>query len=246
MVYTLLKVIRNFSSQLPNSQIFRTNKLSFRFVRTTMATNGVGTDGNTGEEKLSQQAIDRKLRKEMEKQAKMEKFALKKQLEAKKTDAKSGKDKPAEKSKEPEIVEYKWNHPPGEKKDTSRELPASYTPKYIEAAWYEWWEKEGFFKPEYGRESLDSPNPKGTFMICIPPPNVTGSLHLGHALTDSIEDAVVRWQRARGKTTLWNPGCDHAGIATQVVVEKKLLRERNLSRHEVGRENFVKEVSSSV
>lgn len=69
-----------------------------------------------------------------------------------------------------------------------------------------------------------------------PTPNVTGSLHLGHALTNAIQDSLTRWHRMRGETTLWNPGCDHAGIATQVVVEKKLWREQGLSRHQLGRE----------
>lgn len=72
-------------------------------------------------------------------------------------------------------------------------MPDSYSPKYVEAAWYAWWEKEGFFKPEYGRKSILEPNPKGVFMMVIPPPNVTGSLHLGHALTNAIEDSLTRW-----------------------------------------------------
>uniref|UniRef100_A0A7N6B0T0 valine--tRNA ligase n=1 Tax=Anabas testudineus TaxID=64144 RepID=A0A7N6B0T0_ANATE len=114
-------------------------------------------------------------------------------------------------------------------------IPDSYSPQYVEAAWYPWWEKQGFFKPEYG-------NSRGIFMMCIPPPNVTGSLHLGHALTNAIQDCLTRWHRMRGETTLWNPGCDHAGIATQVVVEKKLMRERGMSRHDLGRENFIQEV----
>ncbi|XP_037392903.1 valine--tRNA ligase isoform X2 [Pygocentrus nattereri] len=92
------------------------------------------------------------------------------------------------------------------------------------------------------RKSLSEPNPRGIFMMCIPPPNVTGSLHLGHALTNAIQDCLTRWHRMRGETTLWNPGCDHAGIATQVVVEKKLMRERGMSRHDLGRENFIQEV----
>uniref|UniRef100_A0A7N6A3U3 valine--tRNA ligase n=1 Tax=Anabas testudineus TaxID=64144 RepID=A0A7N6A3U3_ANATE len=115
-------------------------------------------------------------------------------------------------------------------------IPDSYSPQYVEAAWYPWWEKQGFFKPEYGQNS------RGIFMMCIPPPNVTGSLHLGHALTNAIQDCLTRWHRMRGETTLWNPGCDHAGIATQVVVEKKLMRERGMSRHDLGRENFIQEV----
>ncbi|ENN71029.1 hypothetical protein YQE_12428, partial [Dendroctonus ponderosae] len=80
------------------------------------------------------------------------------------------------------------------------------------------------------------------FTIVIPPPNVTGSLHLGHALTNAIQDSIVRWKRMSGYMALWNPGCDHAGIATQVVVEKKLWREEAKTRHDIGRDNFVKKV----
>lgn len=78
--------------------------------------------------------------------------------------------------------------------------------------------------------------------MVIPPPNVTGSLHLGHALTNAIQDAISRWHRMKGKTVLWVPGCDHAGIATQVVVEKKLWREEKLSRHDLGREKFIEKI----
>ena len=78
--------------------------------------------------------------------------------------------------------------------------------------------------------------------MVIPPPNVTGSLHLGHALTNSVEDAITRFNRMKGKTALWVPGCDHAGIATQVVVEKKLWREEKLTRHDLGREKFIEKV----
>lgn len=101
---------------------------------------------------------------------------------------------------------YNSDTKPGQKKDISGPLPDAYSPKYVEAAWYGWWEEQGFFRPEYGRESILQPNPKGTFVIVIPPPNVTGSLHLGHALTNTIEDAIVRWNRMKGKTTLWVPG----------------------------------------
>lgn len=125
--------------------------------------------------------------------------------------------------------------PAGSKKDTSGEMPKAYHPKFVEAAWYEWWEQCGFFKP-------DPKSTKPAFTIVIPPPNVTGALHIGHALTNSIEDTVVRWRRMSGYNTLWVPGTDHAGIATQTVVEKKLQRERGVTRHELGRENFLKEV----
>uniref|UniRef100_A0A915CLQ9 valine--tRNA ligase n=1 Tax=Ditylenchus dipsaci TaxID=166011 RepID=A0A915CLQ9_9BILA len=107
--------------------------------------------------------------------------------------------------------------------DVSLPLPSGYSPTFVEAAWYEWWEKEGFFRPEYGRV-LSVPNPKGNFTVVMPPPNVTGSLHVGHALATTVEDVMCRWHRMKGKTVLYNPGCDHAGIATQVVVEKKILQ----------------------
>ncbi|XP_069122115.1 valine--tRNA ligase-like [Argopecten irradians] len=80
------------------------------------------------------------------------------------------------------------------------------------------------------------------FVMCLPPPNVTGTLHLGHALTCAIQDAIARWHRMKGRSVLWIPGCDHAGIATQVVVEKRLARERNITRHDIGRELFIQEV----
>ena len=92
---------------------------------------------------------------------------------------------------------------------------------------YDWWEQSGFFKPE-----LDSDKPP--FVIVIPPPNVTGSLHLGHALTNSIQDTVVRWRRMSGYNVLWLPGTDHAGIATQTVVEKDLAKRKGLTRHDLG------------
>uniref|UniRef100_A0A5K3EV64 Valine--tRNA ligase, mitochondrial n=1 Tax=Mesocestoides corti TaxID=53468 RepID=A0A5K3EV64_MESCO len=128
------------------------------------------------------------------------------------------------------------------KKDVSGKMPESYSPKYVEALWYQWWEKSGFFTPEYwaSRDTLKEARKK--FVIVIPPPNVTGTLHLGHALTNALEDAIVRWHRMRGEITVWVPGCDHAGIATQVVVEKKLWRDRKVTRHDIGRDAFVKEV----
>uniref|UniRef100_A0A8C6VH88 Valine--tRNA ligase n=1 Tax=Naja naja TaxID=35670 RepID=A0A8C6VH88_NAJNA len=144
--------------------------------------------------------------------------------------------------KDLEIITYDIPTKPGEKKDVTGPMPDSYSPQYVEAAWYSWWESQGFFKPEYGCRSISEPNPKGIFMMCIPPPNVTGSLHLGHALTNSIQDSLTRWHRMRGETTLWNPGCDHAGIATQVVVEKKLWKEQGKTRHDLGREPFIEEV----
>ncbi|KAF5286724.1 hypothetical protein FQR65_LT12457 [Abscondita terminalis] len=184
----------------------------------------------------------KQLEKEAKKQAKLDK--LKQKLEKQSNAAPTKKDGP-EKEKKKEVKEsavYDIITPSGEKKNVTNNLPDAYSPKYVEAAWYSWWEKQGFFKPEYGRKSVLEKNDKGKFVVVIPPPNVTGSLHLGHALTNSIQDSLIRWNRMKGKTTLWNPGCDHAGIATQVVVEKKMWREEQKTRHEIGRENFVKKV----
>jgi valyl-tRNA synthetase len=98
---------------------------------------------------------------------------------------------------------------------------------------YRYWEKNNFFKPKK--------NKKNHFSIVIPPPNVTGSLHMGHALNNSIQDLLVRFYRMNGYETLWQPGTDHAGIATQAVVEKKLL-EKGIKKSDLGRDNFIKEV----
>jgi valyl-tRNA synthetase len=102
--------------------------------------------------------------------------------------------------------------PVGELKDFSAPMADAYHPEAVEAAWDHWWEKRGLYAP-------DPKSDADPFTIVIPPPNVTGTLHLGHALTIAIEDAVVRWNRMSGKNVLWVPGTDHAGIATQVVVE---------------------------
>jgi len=180
----------------------------------------------------------------------LEKFAAKQQKIATTAAAANteGKDENAEK-KEKEKDKKKPgkedqvpvdNTPKGEKKILPAELPNSYHPLYVEKAWYDWWEKSGFFKPEQTGKGKISP--KGKFVIAIPPPNVTGSLHLGHALTNSIQDALTRWHRMKGETVLWNPGCDHAGIATQVVVEKKISRDLGKTRHDLGRENFIAKV----
>lgn len=125
--------------------------------------------------------------------------------------------------------------PFGEKKKMSPKMAKQYNPCAVEKSWYSWWEKSSFFV-------ADSRSSKPPFVIVLPPPNVTGALHIGHALTAAIEDTIIRWRRMSGYNTLWVPGMDHAGIATQVVVEKKLMRERKLTRHDIGREQFVSEV----
>ncbi|KAM9591740.1 valine--tRNA ligase-like [Morphnus guianensis] len=208
----------------------------------------VGQDA-VGRDAVGQDAVGRdatppaksaaQLKKEAKRKEKLEKFQQK-QEKSREQQAKAKA--PKKERRDPGVLTYDLPTPPGEKKDVSVPLPESYSPQYVEAAWYSWWERQGFFKPEYGRSSVAEPNPRGVFMMCVPPPNVTGSLHLGHALTSAIQDSLARWHRMRGATTLWNPGCDHAGIATQVVVERRLWRQRGLTRHQLGREDFLREV----
>uniref|UniRef100_A0A673HAN7 Valine--tRNA ligase, mitochondrial n=1 Tax=Sinocyclocheilus rhinocerous TaxID=307959 RepID=A0A673HAN7_9TELE len=123
---------------------------------------------------------------------------------------------------------------------TTLPFPQSYSPEYVEFGWYQWWEKQGFFSPE--QHSKQPHAVDKYFSLCIPPPNVTGTLHLGHALTVAIEDALARWRRMQGYKVLWLPGCDHAGIATQSVVERKLMREQGKCRQDYSREEFLKQV----
>ncbi|KAL3156713.1 hypothetical protein ABBQ38_000987 [Trebouxia sp. C0009 RCD-2024] len=136
-------------------------------------------------------------------------------------------------------IEQAQATPKGQRKAVTRDMPKGYCPPAVEAAWYDWWEQSGCFKP-------DPDSDKPPFVIVIPPPNVTGSLHLGHALTNSIQDTVVRWRRMSGYNVLWLPGTDHAGIATQTVVEKDLAKRKGLTRHDLGREAFLEQVFSWV
>ncbi len=110
-----------------------------------------------------------------------------------------------------------------------------YNPEAVEARRYSEWEEGGYFK--CGRNPSDE-----TFTIVIPPPNVTGSLHMGHALNNTLQDIMIRYHRMRGLDVLWQPGTDHAGIATQMVVEKQLAAEGNAGRREMGREAFLERV----
>jgi len=114
------------------------------------------------------------------------------------------------------------------------ELPSQYAPSEVEGPRYEHWEKAGYFAADAGSAAP-------AYCIVIPPPNVTGSLHIGHALDHTLIDALIRRRRMQGYNTLWLPGMDHAGIATQNVVERELARE-GLSRHDLGREAFVERV----
>ena len=114
-------------------------------------------------------------------------------------------------------------------------MEKTYNPKSIEQALYQNWEEQGYFKP-HGDES------QGNYCIMIPPPNVTGSLHMGHAFQDTIMDTLTRYQRMKGKNTLWQVGTDHAGIATQMLVERKLEAEEGKTRHDLGRDAFIDKV----
>ncbi|MCS6845211.1 MAG: valine--tRNA ligase [Caldilineales bacterium] len=114
------------------------------------------------------------------------------------------------------------------------DMPKTYDFRAAEDRLYRWWEQNGWFKPEAAGPDAEP------FVIAIPPPNVTGSLHQGHALFVTIEDLMIRYQRMRGRAALWIPGTDHAGIATQLQVERK-LREEGTSREAIGRERFLEE-----
>jgi valyl-tRNA synthetase len=115
------------------------------------------------------------------------------------------------------------------------ELAKSFEPKDIEARWYPKWEESGFFKAGL------SPNKSETFCILLPPPNVTGTLHMGHGFNQTLMDALTRYHRMKGDNTLWQPGTDHAGIATQIVVERQ-LDAQGISRRDLGREKFIEKV----
>ncbi len=114
-------------------------------------------------------------------------------------------------------------------------IPKVYDPAAVEAKWYKYWEEEGLFHAE--------PEPdKQPFCIVIPPPNITGQLHMGHALDNTLQDILIRYHRLRGDNTLWLPGYDHAGLATQIKVEEVLKKEEGKSRYDLGREEFLKRV----
>src|SRR5947207_8844729 len=114
------------------------------------------------------------------------------------------------------------------------EIAKSFDPHAIEEKWYPFWESRGLFKP-----SMDRGAP--SFCIQLPPPNVTGTLHMGHAFQQTLMDVLIRYHRMRGENTLWQVGTDHAGIATQIIVEQQ-LRAAGQTRHDLGREKFIERV----
>jgi len=121
------------------------------------------------------------------------------------------------------------------------QLPPQYNPTGLETSLYETWEKSGFFSPDLPT----SRPPVRPYVIMMPPPNVTANLHMGHGLTYTLQDVLIRFERMRGRATLWLPGTDHAGIATQNVVEKD-LRDEGKTRFDLGRDGFVRRVWAHV
>jgi valyl-tRNA synthetase len=117
---------------------------------------------------------------------------------------------------------------------TPRELPKAYEPKAVEERWYAFWLEKNYFHADENAGGAP-------YCIVIPPPNVTGQLHVGHAFDNTLQDILIRWKRMAGYNTLWMPGTDHAGIATQNVVERHLAKD-NIDRHSLGRERFIEEV----
>ena len=113
-----------------------------------------------------------------------------------------------------------------------KELPKTYAPREFEDRIYQNWCDKGYFMP-------DADPSKPPFSVVIPPPNVTGQLHMGHALDETLQDILVRTKRMQGYSTLWVPGTDHAGIATQIKVEENLRKNEGLTRYDLGREKFL-------
>src|SRR5204863_7927206 len=112
------------------------------------------------------------------------------------------------------------------------ELPKQYDHAQAQQRWYPFWLERGYFHSQ--------PNPqRRPFTIVIPPPNVTGALHLGHALNNTLQDTLIRWRRMQGYNALYMPGTDHAGIATQAVVERLIFQQEKKTRHDIGREALV-------
>lgn len=200
------------------------------------------------QEKVAPQEVKEKTPKQLEKEKKqaekLAKFLAKKQ----KQDEDAKNKKPADKKpkKEKKVAEPvpEWNDEtkPGEKKILASLDDAAfkaYNPKNVESSWYAWWESQGYFQPELENGQIKK---AGQFTIPAPPPNVTGALHIGHALTIAIQDTLIRYNRMKGKTTLFLPGFDHAGISTQSVVEKQLWKTEQKTRHDYGREKFIEKV----
>lgn len=214
----------------------------------TLGQSAPGRDGGD-QEAPKKEKTEKELKKEREKAEKDAKFKAKKAAQAQKAAEAAGSGKKAEKKKAetkdevPLSQRYIEETPVGAKKilkPLDDEFHKAYVPRVVESAWYDWWEKEGFMKPEFTADG--KVKEKGSFVIVMPPPNVTGALHCGHALANALQDTLIRWHRMRGFTTLFLPGCDHAGISTQSVVENMLWRRQGKTRYDLGRPKFLETV----
>ena len=132
------------------------------------------------------------------------------------------------------IDAHEMDGPQSSRSSEGSSTKLGYDPRGVEERWYRFWEERGLFR-------ADETSKASPYSIVIPPPNVTGSLHMGHALNNTLQDILIRWHRMQGDNTLWMPGTDHAGIATQNVVERQLAQE-GLSRDQIGREAFIQRV----
>lgn len=186
----------------------------------------------------------KEIEKEKKKAEKLLKFLAKQAKKAAPAANKSEKKEKKKAEKPVEVIpEFVDKTVAGEKKillsldDPSLKI---YNPSNVESSWYDYWVKSGAFDPEFTEDG--NIKPEGIFSIPAPPPNVTGALHIGHALTVAIQDSLIRYNRMKGKTVLFLPGFDHAGIATQSVVEKKLWATEKKTRHDYSREEFVGKV----
>ncbi|CAI4062409.1 hypothetical protein SKDZ_07G3400 [Saccharomyces kudriavzevii ZP591] len=185
----------------------------------------------------------KEVEKEKKKAEKLLKFAAKQAKKNAASTTGASQKKPKKKKEVEPIPEFVDKTNPGEKKIlVSLDDPAlkAYNPANVESSWYDWWVKTGVFEPEFTADGKNKP--EGVFCIPAPPPNVTGALHIGHALTIAIQDSLIRYNRMKGKTVLFLPGFDHAGIATQSVVEKQIWAKEKKTRHDYGREAFVGKV----
>lgn len=204
----------------------------------------------SGEQEAQQAPSDLELERKRRKEAKAAEKAARKAAAKQRSAAKQKQPqkkaaaKPAKNEPRLRNTEFVNTVPKGEKKPVTtrlEDMAKTYDVAAVEAAWYEWWEAQGYFAPPAAAAGV-AEGEEERFVMVIPPPNVTGALHLGHALTESIQDALVRWHRMSGRTTLWIPGSDHAGISCQDVVEKRLLREEGKSRHDFSREEFLAKI----
>lgn len=178
---------------------------------------------------------------EIKKLEALEKLRLKEEKKKKMADICKAGEK-ADKKKTFTIQEEKFENktPVGMKKDMSVEMAKDYNPEEVECSWDAWWTNQKFF--EVSNEKLKQFPPEKRFLMLLPPPNVTGQLHLGHTLMGAIEDSITRYKRMNGYCSLWIPGTDHAGISCQTVVEKKILKEEKKYRKDFTREAFLSKV----